>query len=160
MYRDSSDAKVASAGIMVKTSGYWQAQGAVDRAEARLRHSTLVRNVAVGRAGLSSFPKPHYNKARGGEKRQLVQDEIQAEVEEERQTKMVGMYQQGTWTRWENVEECKITWSELWRAELLCIKSSNQRMIFSQAQSVCTAGAWRTIRHANHAKREAPWNTY
>lgn len=34
MYRDSSDAKVATAGIFVKTRRKWQAQEAVDRAEA------------------------------------------------------------------------------------------------------------------------------
>ena len=44
--------------------------------------------------GLGSFPKPCYAKARGREKCQLVQDEIRAEVEEDRQTKMVSIYQQ------------------------------------------------------------------
>lgn len=53
----------------------WQAQEAVDRAAARLRINIMVGNVAVGRAGQGSFPKPHYDKARGREKHQLVQDE-------------------------------------------------------------------------------------
>ena len=69
MYRDSADVKVASAGIIVKTGRKWQAQEAVSRAEARLRHKTLVGTVAMGRAGLGSFPKPRYDRARGKEKR-------------------------------------------------------------------------------------------
>lgn len=69
-----------------KVGRKWQAQEAVDRAEARLQHNVLVGNVAVGRAGLGSFPKPRYDKTRGREKRQLVQDEIRAEVEEDHWT--------------------------------------------------------------------------
>ncbi len=90
--------------------------------EARQRHGVLVGNVAVGRAGLGSFSKPRYDKASGREKRQLVQNEVRAEVEEDRLTKMVGMRQQGAWTRWENAKQRKINWAELWSSEPLCIK--------------------------------------
>ncbi len=55
----------------------------------------------MGCADLGSFSKPHYDKARGRKQRQLVQNEVQAEVEEDRLTKMVGMRQNGAWTRWE-----------------------------------------------------------
>ncbi|TWW62302.1 hypothetical protein D4764_04G0009490, partial [Takifugu flavidus] len=75
------------------------AQKAVDRAEARLQHNILVGNTAVGLAGLGSLPIPRYDKARGREKRSMVQDEIRAEVEEDWRVKMVAMYQQGAWTR-------------------------------------------------------------
>lgn len=98
MYRNSSDATIATAGILVKTGRKWKAQEAINRAEARLQHIILFVNTAVGWAGLGSFPKPRYDKARGREKRQMVQDEIRAEVEEARQTKMMSMYQQGVWT--------------------------------------------------------------
>lgn len=27
---------------------------------------------------------------------------------------MVGMRKQGTWTKWENVLQCKITWFNIW----------------------------------------------
>ncbi|TWW68227.1 hypothetical protein D4764_19G0000250 [Takifugu flavidus] len=72
---------------------------------------------AVGRAGLSSFSIPRYDKARGREKRSMVQDEIRAELEEDRRVKMVAMYQQSAWTRWEHAEQRKLTWPELWRLE-------------------------------------------
>ncbi|XP_076844394.1 uncharacterized protein LOC143489330 [Brachyhypopomus gauderio] len=122
MYRDSTDRKVATAGIQVKTGRKWKAQEAVDRAEAKLQHNILVGNTAVGRAGLGCFPKPRYDKARGREKRQMVQNEIRAEVEEDRRVKMVAMHQQGAWTRWEHAEQRKVTWPELWRLEPLHIK--------------------------------------
>ncbi|XP_069366366.1 uncharacterized protein [Paralichthys olivaceus] len=122
MYRDSTDVRVATAGILVKTGRKWQAQEAITRAEARLRHKMLVGSVARGRAGLGSFPKPRYDQARGKEKRQLVQDEIRVEEEEDRYSRMVGMSKQGAWTRWEHAETRKITWTEMWRAEPLRIK--------------------------------------
>ncbi|XP_029943214.1 uncharacterized protein LOC115385372 [Salarias fasciatus] len=122
MYRDSADKKVATAGILVKTGRKWKAKEAVDRAEARLQHNILVGNTAVGRVGLGSFPKPCYGKARGREKRHMVQEEIRAEVEEDRWVKMVAMYQQGAWTRWDHAEQRKTTWPELWRLEPQHIK--------------------------------------
>lgn len=101
LYRDSSDNKVSSAGIRVKTGRKWKAQEAVDQAEARLRHRELVGSISAGQADLGSTPRPHYNKARGKEHRQLVQDEIRAGVEETHISRIVGMRQQGAWTRWE-----------------------------------------------------------
>ena len=65
----------------------------------------------VGRTGLGSFSKPHYDKTHRELKSELVQDEIRAEVEEERYSKMVGMYKQGGCTSWEHVEPHKITWT-------------------------------------------------
>lgn len=56
-YRDSADVKVAAAGILVRTRRKWQAQKAVDRSEARLRHSTVMGTVTVGRAGLYVLDK-------------------------------------------------------------------------------------------------------
>ncbi|XP_035688709.1 LOW QUALITY PROTEIN: uncharacterized protein LOC118424272 [Branchiostoma floridae] len=122
MYRDSSDSKVSSAGIHVRTGRKWKAQEAVDQAEARLRHSVLVGSVAVGRAGLGSCPKPRYDKVSGKEKRQKIQDEIRAGEEEDRRCRMVGMRKQGAWTRWEHADSRKVTWPELCRAEPSRIK--------------------------------------
>ncbi len=102
-------------------------------------------NVAVGCADLGSFSKPHYDKARGRKQRQLVQNEVQAEVEEDRLTKMVGMRQNGAWTRWENAEQCKITWAELWSSEPQCIKFliSSVYDLLPSPSNLHTAGACR-----------------
>lgn len=63
IYHDSSDVKVSTAGILVKTGRKWQAQEVVGRVEPRLWQSILVGTVAMGQVGLGNFPKPHYDKA-------------------------------------------------------------------------------------------------
>ncbi|XP_075315189.1 uncharacterized protein LOC142375145 [Odontesthes bonariensis] len=117
LYRDSSDIKVSSAGIEVRTGRKWCAQEAVNQAKSRLRHSELVGTVATGRAGLGSNPRPSYNKAKGKERRQLIQEEVRAGVEEVRCSRAVGMCQQGAWTRWEEAAARKVSWTDLWRSE-------------------------------------------
>ncbi|XP_061925310.1 uncharacterized protein LOC133664585 [Entelurus aequoreus] len=120
-YRDSSDPKVAKAGIQVRTGRKWRAEEAVQEADARLRHRSLVGAVTRGRAGLGFFPTPQLN-TRGKEGRRLVQDEVRAAVEETRTCKAVGMKQQGAWTRWDNAVERRVTWAEIWKAEPQRIK--------------------------------------
>ncbi|KAI4885725.1 hypothetical protein NFI96_026178, partial [Prochilodus magdalenae] len=80
-------------------------------------HSILVGTVAIGRAGLGSNPKPSYSKASVKEKRNLVQEEVCAKVEEACFSRMVGMSKQGAWTKWEHTTGRKITWAELWKVE-------------------------------------------
>lgn len=104
MYRDFADTKVVAEGILMKTGKKWQAQEAVTTAEVRLRHKMLVGSVTMGKAGLDYFPKPRCNLACGKEKHHLIQDEIRAEVEEERYSKMACMSKQGTWTSWEHAD--------------------------------------------------------
>ncbi|XP_061896514.1 uncharacterized protein LOC133645675 [Entelurus aequoreus] len=120
-YRDSRDPKVAKAGIQVRTGRKWRAEEAVQEADARLRHRSLVGAVTRGRAGLGFFPTPQLN-TRGKEGRRLVQDEVRAAVEETRTCEAVGMKQQGAWTRWDNAVERRVTWAELWKAEPQRIK--------------------------------------
>ena len=72
--------------LAVKTSRKWNRQ-------SRLRHGLLVGTVARGRAGLGTYPSHPYDKARGKERQQLIQDEVRAMVEEERSSKAVGMGQ-------------------------------------------------------------------
>ncbi|XP_056097411.1 uncharacterized protein LOC130076370 [Rhinichthys klamathensis goyatoka] len=121
-YRDSSDPKVAQAGIEVRTGRKWRAAVAVDDAESRLRQRVLVGSVAHGRAGLGSRRTPRYDKAEGKERRSLILEEVRAGVEEKRACQMAGMRQQGAWTRWERTVERKVTWTELWKAEPYRIK--------------------------------------
>ncbi|GAA6088619.1 uncharacterized protein LOC109140547, partial [Tachysurus ichikawai] len=116
-YRESRDPKVSGAGVVVKTGRKWRSEAAVDQAESRLSHGVLVGALARGRAGLGTFQGPRFDKAWGKERRQLVQGEVRAAVEEERFSKAVGMARQGAWTRWEQAVERKITWADLWRAE-------------------------------------------
>ncbi|KAI4881119.1 hypothetical protein NFI96_020517, partial [Prochilodus magdalenae] len=100
-----------------RTGRKWRAQEAVERAEESLCHSIRVGTVAIGRAGLGSNPKPSYSKASVKERRKLVQEEVRAEVEEACFSRMVGMSNQGAWTKWKHTAGRKITWAELWKVE-------------------------------------------
>lgn len=86
-------------------------------AESQLRHRTLVGTVAQGRAGLGSITRARFDKAEGKDRRALLQEEVRAAVEEERASTIIGMRQQGAWTRWEQAVERKVTWTDLWKAE-------------------------------------------
>ncbi|XP_038154112.1 uncharacterized protein LOC119791846 [Cyprinodon tularosa] len=121
-YRESCDPKVSQAGIEVRTGRKWRAAEAVEVAESRLRHRTLVGTVARGRAGLGSSTTPCCGKAKEKRRRMLLQEEVRAAVEEERSGRVLGMRQQGAWTRWEQAAERKVTWTELWKAEPQRIK--------------------------------------
>lgn len=125
-YRESSDPKVAHAGIEVRMGRKWRAAEAVDIAESRLRQRALVGAVAQGRAGLGSGNSTRFDKAQGKERRSLILEEVQAGVEEKRASQMVGMWQQGARTRWEQAVERKVTWTELWKAEPQRIKFLRQ----------------------------------
>ncbi|KAI4876470.1 hypothetical protein NFI96_017397 [Prochilodus magdalenae] len=52
-YRDSSDRRVAAAGIAVRTGRKFKVQEGLELAESRLRHRALLGTVAVGLAGLT-----------------------------------------------------------------------------------------------------------
>lgn len=121
-YRESKDRKVSQAGIKVRTGRKWRAQEAVDQAESRLRHRELVGTEATGSAGLGTIPTSQYNKLEGKERRDLVQREVRAGVEEQHASQTVGLRQQGAWTRWEEAMDRKISWPELWRAEPYCTR--------------------------------------
>lgn len=98
---------------MVRTGRKWRAQEGLEIAESQLRHRALVGTVATGQAGLGANPQPCYDKAHGRDHRQLVLKEVRAGAEEERTCRMVGMWQQGAWTRWEGMLEKNISWSEI-----------------------------------------------
>jgi len=55
-------------------------------------------------------------------KRQLIQGEICAEVEEERCSRTVAICQQGAWTSWDHGSTWKITWTEIWKSESTRLK--------------------------------------
>ncbi|XP_015234767.1 PREDICTED: uncharacterized protein LOC107087608 [Cyprinodon variegatus] len=114
LYRDSTDGKVSSAGIEVRTGRKWLAKYAVERACVT---APMVGTVAKGRAGLGSNLKPCYSRVTGKDRRKLIQEEVQAEVEEACFSSVVGMSKQEAWTKWEHVSSRKITWTDVWRAE-------------------------------------------
>jgi len=66
---------------------------------------------------LDSNTTPHCDKAKRKDRRVLVQDKVRVSLEEQRASRVVGMRQQGAWTRWEQAVECKVSWGELWKSE-------------------------------------------
>ena len=92
-------------GIVVRTGGKWRTQEAVEQAKSRLRHSVLIAPVASGQAGLGRAPSTRYDRALGKDRCRLVQEEVRAGVEELRASHVVGMEEQGTWTRWEQATQ-------------------------------------------------------
>lgn len=85
VYRDSSDTRVAAAGIVVRTGRKFKAQEWLERAESDTKPWWAV---AVRRAGLGAIPQPRYKGAQGKERRDLVLEEVRAGVEEVRTSKM------------------------------------------------------------------------
>lgn len=123
VYRDLSDSRVATAGIVVRTGRKFRAPEGL---ESHLRHKALLGTVATGRAGLGAIPQPWYSGAHSKERRHLVLEEVWAEVEEVRTSRMAAMRHQGAWTRWEGVLERKLTWNDIWKAEPQHMKSMVQ----------------------------------
>lgn len=75
-YSDSTDTIVSKTGIEVWTGRNWRAQEAVNQAESRLQHSSLVGSVEVVRVGLRSIPRACCDKARGKDSCHLVQQKV------------------------------------------------------------------------------------
>ena len=116
-YAESEDPKVAAAGIQIRSGRKWSAKRELQVAEERLRHKAILGSIAIGRAGLGFFPSTHTNSAKGKERCQLIQEEVREGVEEVHYCKMVGLSQQGAWTRWEDVEKKWVTWSDCWQPD-------------------------------------------
>lgn len=108
---------MAAAGIQVRRGREWSADKSLEVAESRLRHKVLVGPIATGCAGLGYFPVTRVDNAQGKVSQHLVQEEVRAGVEEVRASRMVGMGQQEAWTKWENVQQHKITWADIWKAD-------------------------------------------
>ena len=116
-YKESEDPKVAAAGIQIRSGWKWSARRELQVAVERLRHKDILGSIAKGRAGLGFFPSTHTISAKGKERRHLILEEVREGVEEGRYGKMVGLSQQGAWTRWEDVEKKRVTWSDCWRPD-------------------------------------------
>ena len=110
-YTESEDPKMVAVGIQIRSGRKWSAKRELQVAEERLRHKDILGSLAKGRAGLGFFPSTHTISAKGKERRHLIQ-EVREGVEEGRYGKMVGLSQQGAWTRWEDVEKKRVTWSD------------------------------------------------
>ena len=115
-YTESEDPKVAAAGIQIRSGRKRSARRQLQVAEERLMHKDISGSIAKGKAGLGFFPSTHTISAKGKERRHLIL-EVQEGAEEGDYGKMVGLSQQEAWTRWEDVEKIRVTWSDCWRPD-------------------------------------------
>ena len=99
-FKYSKDPKTARVGIEVYTGKKWKAAKELKIAEERLQEKEILGVVATGCAGLGVFPSVRVDKVEGKEKQQLLQGKIRKSEEENRMGKLVGLRQQGAWTRW------------------------------------------------------------
>lgn len=148
-YRYSRDPKVAAAGTEVRTGRKWNAARELQVAEARLRQKALVRMVASWRAGLGYFPSCQVSKAKGKEQLHLLHEEVRAGAEEERVSQMVGLCQQGAWTRWENT-------LQVWQVDFYHIKFLVQAVYDTLPSPTNTHGAKLKHLPARQLRKQSP----
>lgn len=138
-YRDTGDQKASGAVIEVRRGRKWRVEREVEVAESRHRQKQLVGMLATGRAGLGSFPKDLMRKARGKERHQLIQEEVRADVEEERVSKAGVLRQQGAWTKQLIIFKLTMPCEEH-------VEKANQRKHSKYQELVekCQEGGWKT----------------
>jgi hypothetical protein len=112
--RNSQDLKVSGTDTVLSTSGSkWSAEASLNEAISRLQHREKVGRTTSGRRGLEVTKQERWSKANQKMRREVVQLEVRKAVEEERVAKAVGMAQQWAWTRWESVEQKKLSWQDI-----------------------------------------------
>ena len=154
LYRDSRDLKVSGAGIEIRTGRKWSAARELKVAEERLQQKAMVGTVASETRGLGYYPSPWIDNAREKERRVILQKEVREGIEETKLAKMVGLSQQGVWTRWENYVRRRITWSDLWNADLSQLRFQIQAVYdLLPSPSNLTHGAKIILQHVNFAIR-------
>lgn len=89
----------------------------------------------------------------GKEKRELVHDEIRAEVVEERYSKIVRMYNKV------DQDQVRSMWNLAKSSGQSSGEPNHSTLMFSQAMQTCIAGAWQTLLSANCVRGGALWST-
>ena len=92
MYKNSKDPKVANAGISIHTGKKWDVRKELRSAEERLKMKAIIGTVAEGTMGLGYIQREPIDKTDTKEYQKLLQNEVRASVEEDRMTKMVGLF--------------------------------------------------------------------
>jgi hypothetical protein len=115
---ESQDAAIRTAPPRLATGRKWTPAEAVEQAQSALRHGDILGHVQQGRYGFGlGTSRPTWHKAIPAERRKLVVAEFRHQQEAERCAKAVSQAKQGQWTTWENLENRKLTWKDLWEME-------------------------------------------
>ena len=127
MMRESKDDVVRQVAPEIRTGRKWKAEAAASEAVAQARWKEVRGCVTTGRLGLGYGARWRTCKAKGklvcrGDVLQAVRER----EEEVRYGKAVQQAVQGAWTKWEDVQQRRVTWSQL-----LCMSAGAIRFLVS-----------------------------
>lgn len=103
---------------------------------------------------------PNYSQAQVKEKQYLVQEEVRVTAEEIHTSMVAGMRLQGAWLRWAGVTEQRLTWSDIWQAELQRMKFLIQPVydVLPRPSETSSSGARLILLPAPSAKKKGNLN--
>ncbi|XP_072181288.1 uncharacterized protein [Diadema setosum] len=115
MMRESKDQVIAGVRPPIRTGRKWRAEEAADEAVAMAKWKEMQGAVQVGRKGVGFHQGVRWYSKQGRKgRRELVVEAVKEKEEEYRFAKAVQQGVQGAWTRWEGVEQRKVSWNDLW----------------------------------------------
>lgn len=139
--RDSCGPKVAAVGIKIHTGRRWSASRELEVAEATLRQKA---NLGTEQWQLNERALATLQATRPTQytvKRDLEKEEVWVGVKEAQGNKMVGLGQQGAWTKWKNVLRWQISWANTWQADFNRIRFLVQ-VVYDTSPSPAKLQTW------------------
>ncbi|XP_041453149.1 uncharacterized protein LOC121406194 [Lytechinus variegatus] len=114
MMRESKDQTIEDSRPPIRTGSKWKAEEATDEAVAMAKWKEMRGAVQVGRSGIGYRPGMRWYSKQGRKgRRDLVVEAVKEKEEECRMAKAAQQGVQGAWTRWEEVEQKKVSWDQL-----------------------------------------------
>jgi hypothetical protein len=117
MLTESSDPVIRDCAPNLNTGKKWNVSDEVRDAIFKLELKEITGAVQSGRHGLGWEKHKWFSKGTQEERRRMVTDEVRSTEEERRQAEAVSQAHQGRWTAWEDVEQRKLRWSDIWSME-------------------------------------------
>jgi len=117
MLRESCDPIIRDHAPDLNTGRRWDVNKELGDAMFKLEIKEITGAVQTGRHGIGWSKHVWFSKATCEERRKLVADEVKSTEEERRQAQSVSQAQQGRWSAWEDVNQRKLKWSDIWSME-------------------------------------------
>ena len=92
-------------------------KNAVETAKSSFKIKEVISSVATGRAGFVLHPQWWWSKETTKNKQRMISEEIHHFEESKCLAIAVAQPKQGAWTRWENIKDRTITWSNIKQME-------------------------------------------
>lgn len=114
MMRESPDMVIAGAEPRVEAMRKWNPVEELEEAVEGAKFKEVRGAVARGREGIGCRKERWWSRQDARGRRAMVIEEVREKQEEGRVVDAVQQSQQGGWTKWDEVEKKKISWSKLW----------------------------------------------